>query len=118
MDSKECYNPMAMYAAYIKEREGAETIERSWGFAVVRQMSDYLYLQDIYILPEFRRQGKGAEILSIVEAAAKELGYKKILGSCCPETEGATESMKAQFATGFKLHSCDKDIIYLIKDLS
>lgn len=117
MKPEMCYTGQ-MYAAYLKERENLDVLETDYGFAIVRQMSDCLYLQDIYVKPEFRKQGKGREMLSIVEDAARELGYKKLLGSCSPPAAGSDASLRAIMACGFTLLSCDKDIIYLVKDLT
>jgi len=117
MELKACYNPQAMYKAYLKERENSELLELEHGFAVVRQMPDCLYLQDIYVEPEWRKQGYGRHILGVVEETALKLGYKKVLGSCSPPAAGSTGSLKAILACGFELMSCEKDIIYLVKEL-
>ncbi len=114
---KICYSE-AMYAAYLKERENRDVLETPWGFAIVAEHTDCLYLQDIYVLPEFRKQGKGREMLAIVEDAARALGYKKVLGSCTPPAAGSDASLRAIMACGFRLLSCDKDIIYLVKELA
>lgn len=111
-----CYTGQ-MYAAYLKERENLDILETEFGFAIVREMPDCLYLQDIYVKPEFRKQGKGREMLLVVEDAAKEMGFKKVLGSCCPPAAGSDASLRAILACGFTLLSCDKDIIYLVKEL-
>jgi GNAT superfamily N-acetyltransferase len=107
-----------MYAAYLKERENRDILETPYGFAIVQEMSDCLYLQDIYVLPEFRKQGKGREMLLIVEDAARSMGFKKVIGSCCPNTAGADTSLRVILACGFKLLSCSENIIYLVKELT
>lgn len=112
-----CYNAFPMWKSYLKEREGSEVLELEHGFAVIRQLNDCLYLQDIYVKPEHRGTGYGRKILEIVEATAKEMGYKFVLGSCSPKAEGSTVSLKAILACGFELYDCDRDIIYLKKAL-
>lgn len=107
-----------MYWEYIKERENCEIIERPWGFAVIQFLDEFtVYLKDIYIKPENRRAGRATELLDEVENIAKSSGFTRVLGSCSPAAKGSTESLKAILASGFKLQSCDKDIIYLIKEL-
>lgn len=112
-----CYNPASMYSDYLKERENAEILQLEHGFAVVRQLPDCLYLQDIYVVPEKRKSGYGKHILEIVQQTAKDMGYSKILGSCSPSANGSTVSLKAILACGFMLQSSEKDIIYLVKEI-
>lgn len=116
MQQEVCYTAQ-MYKDYLKERENLDILETDYGFATVRQMDDCLYLQDIYVKPEFRKQGKGREMLAVVEDAAREMGFSKVLGSCSPPAAGSDTSLRIILACGFKLLSCDKDIIYLVKDL-
>ena len=104
-----------MYVEYLKEREGAEVLELPEGFAVIKQLPDCLYLQDIYVKPEFRKTGIGRSMLEVVEQSAKNLGYSKVLGSCSPLASGSTGSLKAMLACGFELSSCEKDLIFLVK---
>ena len=112
-----CYDSHGMWKSYLKERENAEVIELEHGFAIIRPMADALYLQDIYVIPEQRQTGYGRKLLEVAEVRAKELGYSKILGSCSPGASGSTVSLKAILACGFELHSSDKDIIYLVKEI-
>lgn len=107
-----------MYKEYLKERENAELVEFPHGFIVLKILPDSIYLQDIYVKPEFRKLGVGREMLTHVEQVAVAAGKKSILGSCSPAANGATGSMKSMFACGFELLSCEKDMIYLTKDLS
>jgi GNAT superfamily N-acetyltransferase len=107
-----------VWTEYIKEREGAEVLSFDFGFAVVKHEEGFcLYLQDVYIKPEFRKQGYGRKIVEIVEASARSLGLKKIVTSCCPTAIGSTDSILAILACGFQLQSCADDIIYLDKEL-
>lgn len=112
-----CYNAFPMWKSYLKEREGSEVLEFEHGFAVVRELVDCLYLQDIYVKPEHRNSGYGRKILAVVEDAAKDMGFKYVLGSCSPKAEGSTASLQAILACGFELSDCEKDIIYLRKPL-
>lgn len=106
-----------MYAKYLKEREGSEIVEKVEGFMVLKFLEDSVYLQDIYVLPEFRKQGMGRKMLEELEILARDAGFSSIVGSCCPTANGSTESLKAILACGFKLRNCEKDIIFLVKDI-
>lgn len=104
-----------MYKSYIADGEKAEVIEFSFGFLVLKTEADFLYIETIYVAPEYRESGKGREMLAAVEQRAISENKLGILGSCSPGRKGSTISMKSMLACGFELHSCDKDIIYLIK---
>ncbi len=106
-----------MYWQYVKERLDLEVLVEPEGFALFKVLPEGLYLQEIYVKPEFRLGGAGRRLLGKVESGAQALGIKKIIGSCVPSSNGADASLRAILACGFKLVSCDKDIIYLTKDI-
>lgn len=105
------------YKQYIADGEGAEVVEFDFGFLVLKYEANLLYIETIFVAPEERKSGRGKEMLAFVESRAAKEGLGGVLGSCSPARKGSTISMQAMFACGFELHSCDKDIIYLIKRL-
>jgi ribosomal protein S18 acetylase RimI-like enzyme len=108
---------MQLYRAYLKERENAELIERSWGWCSYRVEADHVYLIDIYVLPQYRQHGKGTELLAAVENVARECGRPAVLGSIATNVQGADKMYNIMHGLGFKIHSSDKDIIYMIKEI-
>lgn len=106
-----------MYKDYLWEREQAEIVEFESGFMVLKVLPDMLYIQDIYVKPDFRKKGVGKMMLMHAEEVAREIGKTMILGTCCPIAAGSTTSMKSMLATGFELKSCDTNLIYLVKKL-
>lgn len=107
-----------MYKTYCRDREGIEVIEFDYGFMLLKSLPNMLYIQDIFVLPEYRTAGKGREMLEYTEQRAICEGKSAILGSCSPAGDGSTISMKAMLACGFRLSSCEKDMIYLVKELA
>lgn len=107
-----------MYKEYLKERENAELVEFAHGFVVLKILPDSIYLQDMYVQPAFRRLKIGTEMLQKVEQIAVAAGKRELFTSCSPPALGSTGSLKAILASGFQLHSCEKDMIYLTKVLS
>lgn len=108
---------MQLYREYLKEREGAELIERNWGWCSYRIEADHVYLIDIYVMPGYREHGKGSELLAAVEGIAREVGRPAVLGSIATNVPGADRMYGIMNGLGFKIHSSDKDIIYMIKEL-
>lgn len=108
---------MQLYRAYLKERENAELLERPWGWCSYRVEADHVYLIDIYVLPQYRQHGKGTELLVAVEGVTREVGRPAVLGSIATNVPGADRMYAIMFGLGFKIHSSDKDIIYMIKEL-
>jgi len=108
---------MDLYRAYLKEREGAELIAYEWGWCSYRVEADHVYLIDIYVVPEERQAGRGVQLLSQVENVALEFGKPAVLGSIATNVQGADKMYKIMNGLGFKIHSSDKDIIYMIKEI-
>jgi predicted GNAT family acetyltransferase len=108
---------MSIYADYIREREGFSTIEVENGFATYRVQGEEIYLRDIYVQPSARKGGLASRMADQVAEAGREAGCSRMVGTCCPSTNGSTESMAAMLAYGFKLHSASNDLIVIVKEL-
>ena len=107
----------SLYSQYLREREGADLIEFSWGFAVYKMAKDHVYLQDIYVVPEERQNGRGVELMNLVADEARKQGVKTMYGSVAPSTQFSDVMIKIMMGLGFKLHSSQNDLIYLKKDI-
>lgn len=107
----------SMYADYVKEREGIETLETEWGFATYSFKEDYVAIWDLYVKPDFRREGAGTRIADEVCEFAKKLGYKYLMGQVSTKANGAHESMICLLDYGMTLHSSAGELIYFKKDL-
>lgn len=107
-----------MFREYFKERENAYVYEEDFGFAILKRIDDFIYLQDMYIKPEFRRLGKAQSMLAAVERKAAKEGYKEMLTSCSPAANNSTYSAYIIIKAGFKLKACEKDIIWFSKQIS
>lgn len=109
---------MSLYAAYIAEREGKEIVEDQHGFATFSQLNDLLYIEDIFVVAEQRKNGYAAKYADQIAEIAKERGLKGLLGSVKPSAKGSTESLKILLAYGFRLHSSEQNAIFFVKELS
>lgn len=108
---------LSLYGDYIKEREGKEIIESDDGFATYTFMGEFCYIVDIYVVPGKRKTKVASTMADQIAKLAKEKGFKFLLGSVDPSTNGATESMKALLSYGFRVHSMDQRLIYLTKEI-
>lgn len=105
------------YARYIREREGKHIVEDDYGFATYIYLDEHCYIEDIFVRKEFRTQGHASRYADQIAEEAKQKGFKKLLGSVCPQAMGADQSLKVLQAYGFKLLSSDKNLIYLEKEI-
>lgn len=107
----------SLYAHYMKEREGAEVLEKPWGFATYKVSTDHIYLVDLYIIPSERKSGKGQELELEVANIGRTLGLKTMYGSISPSTAGAADMERIMLHLGYRLDSCGPDIIYYKKSI-
>ena len=108
---------MSLLADYFKEHGAKEIVESEKGFATYYFMDEGCYVQDIYVSPDFRREGIASQMLDEVALIAKQKGHTKLFGSCVPSANNSTDSLQAAFDYGFKLHSCRENFIVYCKEI-
>lgn len=108
---------MSIYSDYIKTLQGKDVIESEKGFATYSTLQDGLYIENIYVVPDFRESGIASQMADEIAAIAKKQGYKCIYGSVCPKHNGSTESLKVLLAYGFCLYSSTNELILLRKEV-
>ncbi len=113
---------MSLYGDYLKSREGKEIIEDENGFAVysfgnLGTEGSYVYLSDIYVVPEKRKLGLATSYADEVARIAYTEGVSKMIGSVDATTNGATDSLKILLAYGMRLSFIDGNVIYFEKEI-
>lgn len=110
---------MSLYAEYLKERTDDQIIETEFGFVSYRHLPDQksTYIVDIYVVPQFRKDGFATRLADQVADEAKKLRHLKLLGSVVPSTKGSTASLKVLLGYGMHLKSSSNDFIFFEKDL-
>ena len=108
---------MSLYADYIKEREGYETVEDGTFFVTYLELEDALYIRDIYIAPEYRNKMKSIEIGEMTIGLAKEKGLKALIGSVDTTTNGWRRNKEIMEKFGYKEVYQDGNVIYFNKEL-
>lgn len=108
---------MHQLAAYLKEREGFDSIITEKGFASYIISGEECYIKDIWVHQEYRNQYIASKIADDVSEIAKKAGCKYLTGSVSPAAHMATDSVKVLIAYGFKLHSAVNNGIFFRKGL-
>ena len=108
---------MSHYANYRKERERAIVKEDKYGFVSAIEYGEYFYIDEVYVIPESRREGHAERYNDLMIEEAKYRGFSKILGSVDPKAKGSTNSIKLMLKLGYELYTTENDLIYLIKEI-
>lgn len=109
---------MSLFSDYIKERKNRNIIETEHGFVTYGFTSqDECYLEDMYIVPQFRRKKHGTALVNELFNKAKEGGAKVVYTTIVPTTNGSTASLLSSLQYGFKLLRSEPNVIFLIKEV-
>lgn len=98
---------MSLYAKYLKERTpGVHILETSKGFAtyIYIPQDKAVYIQDLYVLPEYRKAGYASKLANTIAFRAKELGLTHMVGTVNHRAEGADISAKVLEGYGMAVH--------------
>jgi predicted GNAT family acetyltransferase len=110
-------NPTTLYGKYILERENKYILEKEYGFATYKIEPEYIYIEDIYVLPELRKSDKAAKMADEIVEIAKKQGKTHIIGSVDMNANGATTSLKVLLGYGFSLLQSTETMIYFKKEI-
>lgn len=105
----------SLYKDYIKERQGREVLEYDDGFATYEIDGDYIYLADIYVVPEKRGKKRSSEIADKVSEIGKEKSCKYLLGSVDPLDENYLRSIGVLINYGYEYWKKDKKGLMIFK---
>lgn len=110
---------MSMYAHYLLERTDDQIMESANGFATYRYLPDgkTVYITDIYVDPDFRKQGHASALADSICSIAKQRGCTALMGSVAPATKGATTSLKVLLGYGMSLMSSTEQFIFFKKEI-
>ena len=64
----------SLYAEYVKEREGYETLETGISFATYRVSGSEIYIRDIFVSRDFRDVDVGRRFIDDVVKIGKDSG--------------------------------------------
>jgi ribosomal protein S18 acetylase RimI-like enzyme len=108
---------MSLYASYLKEREGLDVLETYQGFVTYKFRGPDCYIQDVYVLPEFRMYGVASFMADQVAELAKRAGIRILTGSVDANANGADASDKVLRAYGMKPYAKEGFVTYYSKEI-
>ena len=109
---------MSLYADYLRERGHKEIFEEEYGFCMYHLIEAGLFVEDLYIDPEHREQGKAVAMMRKMDDIALVNDKNKVFTQVVPGFKGSEHSLGILLHDGFKLDSADKNFIYLYKELT
>lgn len=114
---------MELFKKYVEELHNSKSVYyNDKGFAVywIRNLNDKeleVYIEDIYVKPEYRRTRAAHILADEVVKIAREKGCKYMTGSVIPSANNSTISLDMMRSYNFQLHSCKDNIIWFIKEI-
>jgi len=108
----------SLFAAYIKERENEEVLMSAHGFATYKLEPEYVYITDIYVVPEKRQSGLASELANKIANRAKSHSVNMLIGSVDLNANNPDQSIKALHGYGFKFNHQDGSMLYFKKEIS
>ncbi len=109
---------MSLYAEYIMEIQGKRIIEDEISYATYYPVGDGMYIEDIYVKPEYRAKGIASKLADQIAAIAIKEGYHKLYGSVRFSNKTANDAMKTLLAYGFCVNSSTPDGLAFVKGIS
>lgn len=109
---------MSLFSEYLTERTNTQIIETPQGFCTYKFMDDNtVYLEDLYVKPEFRRSHVASQLADQVCEIGKTKGCTHLIGSVVPSAKNSTASMKILLAYGMELERSMNDFIVFKRKL-
>jgi GNAT superfamily N-acetyltransferase len=99
---------------------GGKVIETEHGWCNYYVNSNHVYLENMYIYPEFRKDQLGTSLLMRLETQIKEIEGKSLYFTSISRTigsENVEKTLMICLKRGFKFYSSDDNAIILRKEL-
>ena len=107
-----------MYFEYLIERRPeCKVLKNDKGFAIYSFTDNSVYIEEIYVKPEFRKEAVASQLSETIQQEARDMGCLQVLGSVSPSAHGSTESIAVLLAHGMTLMSSQDDLIWFYKNL-
>lgn len=107
---------MSFLSAYLKERLGAEVIERPEGFVAFRSVGTYMAVVEVFIAPEMRGQKLSSDLIRFVEERARQEKLQGLWTQVWAHGPGASETLSKAIHLGFRVIDTDGKAIIMTKE--
>jgi GNAT superfamily N-acetyltransferase len=108
---------MSLYADYLKEMWGLNTLQSDAGFATYLFDGPECLIDDLYVKPDRRKQGECFELAKRIEGLARERGCKYLTCKTSKKYFGWEGRRTVFLKYGFKEHKIENDMMYFVKEL-
>jgi hypothetical protein len=110
---------LSLFGQYIREREGKLIVESEVGFATYMFWPDQkaCYIEDIFVLPEFRRSHQASLFADQIAIEAKNAGMQWLVGSVKATLPSSTASVKVLLGYGMQVDSAENGVIWFKKEI-
>jgi len=105
------------YLDYIEETGVMKVVRSPKGFATYKIYGNECYIEDIYVLPEYRREKVASLLADLVAERARQNGCVMLTGSVNLSRPDPSLSLKALIGYGMKFHSTKDEMAYYAKEL-
>lgn len=105
----------SLWTEYWSEMWGAETFETEYGFITFQTFTQHIFIQELYVKPEFRRSEHASALADEVTKIARERGLYELTSKVHLDSNTAALSLKVQLAYGFIPFRAESGIIWLSK---
>jgi GNAT superfamily N-acetyltransferase len=109
---------MSLYSQYLAEREDKQVLENEFGFVTYKIINDNeCYIQDIYVVPEMRKEGLSFKMRDQVIELAKNMGCKTLIGSVSLDANDASRNLKIMLNDNWQVHGIAGNTLFLNKPI-
>lgn len=108
---------MNLWANYVKERYGWDTIVIESGFITYDLKIPECSIEEFYVEPDQRGGTLAKRLADEVFRIAEKEGCKRVWARIIPGTPGAEQAMRSNLHYGFKLFSSQGNAILLVKTI-
>lgn len=111
----------SLFKKYVEEAEGKYVLENDKGF-VKYSFGEYegkkhCYIEEIYMLRDFRQINMATEMADKVKDIAKGKGCVEIFGSVAVDIKNPTRSMRVLLGYGMSFSHLEPNIMFFKKEI-
>jgi GNAT superfamily N-acetyltransferase len=105
------------YKQYIKERKGLDLYEDEYGFFTYQIQDNKMFIQDLFVLPEFRNSGVGESYSKKIDKLALDNNCTHNVCTVCVRAKNYIDSLNFIKKMGYQVTNDEYTLVYLIKEL-